>query len=338
MAKATETYHSILKNIKQGQIAPFYLLYGEETYYIDLISKHIQEELLDESAREFDLTIVYGKDLPSITPVIETARQFPMMGQRQVVVVREAQLIKDWSGLEAYAKHPQPTTVLCICYKYGKPDMRRAAFKEIAARGVSGMFQKLKDYEVAPWILTYARQHQVEMTSGTPELLAEYLGSDLQRIVNEMDKLIVGMPPGQHKITPELIERNIGISKDYNVFELQDALIQGDVLRCNRIIRYFDDNPKQNPLESILGSLFFFFSNLMIYHYINDKRENNVSQILGINPNQVKNYAAAARRFNQWKTLHTITWLTEADARKKGLDYTNGSVGILQELVYKILH
>ncbi len=345
-----KTVAEILLSLRQGQYAPVYVLHGDESYYIDKIAGYIEEHALDEMAREFDQTIVYGRDLPGadISSVIAAARGFAMMGGKKVVIVREAQTIKKWEALSLYLDNPQPDTILVICYKYGKVDGRQSVWKKVEkARGVMFLSEKLRDYQVEKWIRDYIAAKNAELRQQGDEviiddritgLLAASLGTDLTAIVGALQKLIDGRPAGVHTIDASLVERNIGISKDFNVFELQDALIRGDVVKANRITQYFASS-KDHPMIKELGLLFTFFSNLMIFHYLQDKSDRAVMPALGISQFAVKDYAAAARRFNAMKTFHIIGYFRETDARLKGINNPSAKdADLWKELIYKILH
>lgn len=332
-------------SLRKGNYAPMYFLCGEEPYYIDKVSDYIEHHCLDDMAREFDQTIVFGKDYErDMGPIIAAARRFPMMG-RQIIIVKEAQNIKKWDPLEFYLQQPMPTTVLVFCYKYGKPDKRLKVFKDFEkAGGVMMESNMLRDYQMQKWILDYVRRWSAEKNLDisidlkAAMLLVDSLGTDLTKIVGELDKLVIGIPQGTKVITPELIERNIGISKDFNVFELQSALREGDVLKANRIVRYFAQS-KQHPLQKELISLFSWFQNLMIYHYLPDKSEPAVAKALGVNPYFVKDYAAAARRYSAGKVFRIIGYIRETDARSKGINNPSADdLALWQELIYKILH
>lgn len=311
---------------------------GEEPYYIDVISDYIQKNILDETEKEFDLTVLYGKDV-DINIVINAAKRYPMMGTHQVLIVKEAQLIKDWDNLIHYLSNPLKSTLLVFCYKYGNPDKRKKWFQEVIETGTVYESVKLRDYEVGSWISKYCKLRNVQIDEKATAMLAEFLGTDLSKLVNELDKLILTKPGDSHSITPELIEKNIGISKDFNIFELQMALVNKDILKANRIVRYFADNKKANPMVLTLSQLFKFFSDLMIYHYLSDKSQGNVASELRINPYFVKDYQKAAQSFGAWKTMNIISFIRETDARYKGIDNPSTVEGdLLKELVFKILH
>lgn len=340
------TCEQIIKSLSAGQYAPVYLLCGDEPYYIDRVSDWIENNVLDESAKAFDLTVVYGRDLAGadIAPAIGAARGFAMFGGAKVVIVKEAQTIKKWDALALYLDNPQPSTLLVICYKYGTPDKRTAWWKKADKQGVVMVSEKLRDYKVEEWIRNYLANciresgETITVDPKVPKLLADYIGADLSAIVSAVDKLLLGRQAGQKTIDATLVERNIGISKDFNVFELQDALIKGDVVKANRITQYFASS-KDHPMVKELGIIYNFFANLMIYHYLPDKNERVAAPALGINPFFVKDYAAAAKRYPAAKTFKIIGYFRETDARLKGIDNPSAKDNDLwKELIYKIMH
>ena len=343
-------YEEVMIGLKQGKYAPAYMLCGKEPYYIDKVADYIEQNVLDEMAREFDQTIIYGKDLSSgdVSPVIGAARGFAMMGGYKVIIVKEAQNIKKWDALAMYMDNPQPSTILVFCYKYGSPDKRLALFKNWEKKGgVLMESDPLKDYQVEKWIRDYVAQRNKELKANGDEvqiddkvtkILADSIGSDLTQIVGALQKLIDGRPEGIKVIDAALVERNIGISKDFNVFELQDALIKSDVVKANRITQYFASS-KDHPMVKELGILYGFFANLMIYHYLPDKSERAVASALGINPYFVKDYAAAAKRYSAGKTFAISGYFRETDARLKGINNPSAKdADLWKELIYKIMH
>ncbi len=331
-------HEQILQSLKQKKYAPIYFLMGEEPYYIDLISDYIQYEILDESQREFDLSVLYGKDVDIVT-VINAAKRFPMMSPYQILIVKEAQHIKDLDKLQFYIQHYAPATILVICYKYGTVDGRKKWVNELKKTGVLFESKKLRDYEMSAWIAKYAKSKDLQIEEKAMVMLTDFLGTDLSKVANELDKLAITKPAGSNRITPEIIEKNIGISKDFNVFELQDALIKKDVLKANRIINYFADNKKANPIQMVIAQLFGFFSNLMIFHYLPQKTAEAAAAEFKIHPFIARNYLTAAKSFNAWKTMNIITSIRETDARSKGIDNVSADEGdLLKELVFKILH
>jgi len=335
-----------MKALKAGEYAPVYVLCGEEPYYVDRVYEFIAANALDEMAREFDQQVLYGRDLQGadISPVIGAARGFAMMGGRKVIIVREAQAIKKWESLAAYLDNFMPQTVLVICYN-GKPDKRQGVWKKAAEHQQVVWLQsdKLREYEVERWISAYIqdfkRQHpEINIDPKVAPLLADYIGTDLSAIVGALQKLIDGRPEGVNTIDAALVERNIGISKDYNIIELQSALIRGDVVKANRITQYFASS-KDHPMIRELAPLFTFFSNLLMYHYLPDKSQAVVAKELGINPYFVKDYQTAAKRYPAGKTFLIVGYLREIDARLKGINNPSAKdADLWKELIYKILH
>ncbi len=338
MAKQGTTFEQVMSDLRRKAYKPVYLLMGEEAYYIDQISDYIQTNVLDENQREFDLTVVYGKDTDMVT-IVNAAKRYPMMSPYQVVIVKEAQSVKVWDPIQFYLDNPSQTTILVLAYKYGSPDKRKKWVQDIVKKGVVFESEKLRDYELGAWINAYSRSKNVTVDVKAIQMLTEFLGTDLSKVANELDKLLLTKPANTSVITPEQVEKNIGISKDFNVFELQDALITKDVFKANQIIRYFADNKKNNPMIMVLPQLFNLYSNLMIYHYLADKSQANVASELKINPYFVKKYELAAKNYGAWKTMNIISWIRETDARGKGVDSNAVEEGeLMKELVFKILH
>ena len=339
-------YEDIMKALRAGEYAPVYILCGDEPYYSDRVYEFVAANALDEMAREFDQQVLYGRDLPGadISPVIGAARGFAMMGGRKVIIVREAQAIKKWEALGAYLDNLMPQTVLVICYN-GKPDKRQGLWKKAADHPQVVWLQsdKLRDYEVERWITNYIQefrnQHsEVSIDPRVAPLLADHLGTDLSAIVGALQKLIDGRPEGVNTIDAALVERNIGISKDYNIMELQAALIRGDIVRANQITQYFATS-KDHPMLREMAPLFTFFSNLLMYHYLADKSQANVAKELGINPYFVKDYVTAAKRYPAGKTFLIIGYLRDTDARLKGINNPSAKdADLWKELIFKIMH
>ena len=344
-------YDEVMIGLKQGKYAPAYMLCGKESYYIDLVANYIEQNVLDEMAREFDQTIIYGKDLSGgdVSAVIGAARGFAMMGGYKVIIVKEAQHIKKWEALAMYMDNPQPSTILVFCYKYGSPDKRLALFKNWEKKGgVLMESEQLRDYQVEKWIRDYVAdeanrrkakgEEEIRIDEKVAKILADSIGTDLTQIVGALQKLIDGRPEGVKVIDAALVERNIGISKDFNVFELQDALIKGDVVKANRITQYFATS-KDHPMIKELGILYGFFANLMIFHYLPDKSDRVAASALGVSPFFVKDYAAAAKRYSAGKTFAIIGYFREIDARMKGINNPSAKdADLWKELIYKIMH
>ena len=339
-------FNDIMTALRADTYAPIYILCGEEPYYIDRVYEFIVGNALDEMAREFDQQVLYGRDLQGadIAPVIGAARGFAMMGGRKVLIVREAQAVKKWDALAAYLDNLMPQTVLVICYN-GKPDKRQGVWKKAVDHPQVVWLQsdKLRDYEVEKWISAYIQdfktQHpEVTIDPRIAPILADFLGTDLSAIVGALQKLIDGRPEGVNTIDTALVERNIGISKDYNIIELQTALIQGDIAKANRITQYFASS-KDHPMIREMAPLFTFFSNLLMYHYLPDKSQAAVARELGINPYFVKDYQAAAKRYPAGKAFLIMGYLREIDARLKGINNPSAKdADLWKELIFKIMH
>lgn len=343
-------FDDIMRALRAGEYANIYILCGEEPYYTDRVYAYVAENALDEMAREFDQQVVYGRDLQGadIAPVIGAARGFAMMGGRKVVIVREAQAVKKWDALNAYLDNLMPQTVLVICYN-GKPDKRQGVWKKAAEHPQVVWLQsdKLRDYEVEKWIVGYIQEYNQRLAVSGERLtvdprvapiLADHLGTDLSAIVGALQKLIDGRPEGVNTIDVALVERNIGISKDYNIMELQAALIRGDVVKANAITQYFASS-KDHPMIREMAPLFTFFSNLLMYHYMPVKTKDIVARELGINPYFVRDYETAAKRYSAGKTFLIIGYLREVDARLKGINNPSAKDAELwKELIYRIMH
>ena len=339
MAKQEITCDDILKELRAKQYRPVYYLMGEEPYYIDLIADHITDNILTETEKEFNLTVVYGADV-DIATVINAAKRYPMMSEHQVVVVKEAQNIRNMEELSYYLQKPLLSTILVICHKHGVLDRRKMLAAEIEKTGVLFESKKVMDAQLPAFITSYMKRKGIDVEPKATAMLADFVGADLSRLTGELEKLIITLPKGHTRVTPEQIEKNIGISKDYNNFELRNALVEKDVLKANKIIKYFEENPKTNPIQMTLSLLFGFFSNLMLAYYAPEKSEQGIANMLGLRtPWQAKDYLAAMRRYNGVKTMQIIGEIRYADAKSKGVGNPSLSDGdILRELVFKILH
>jgi DNA polymerase III subunit delta len=332
------TYEEIISDLKNRIFKPVYFLAGEEPYYIDLITDYIQEKVLTESEKAFNQIVIYGDDT-NIPAIIDTARRFPMMASHQVLIVKEAQSLKKLEDLVIYLEKPLLSTILVFSYKYKTIDKRTKLYKTLESHGVYFESAKLRDYQIPPWIDRYLMLKGIKTEPNSSAMLTEYLGTDLHKIVNELDKLIITLPQGKPVITSALIEKNIGISKDYNNFELQKAVGERNILKANMIVQYFADNPKDNPIMVSIASLFGFFSKLLTFHYLTDKSKNNVAAILKVNPFFVKDYETSASKYNVAKTVQIISLLRTYDLKSKGCGDPGTEPGdLLKELVFRILH
>lgn len=338
MAKET-TYEEIVRSIKNHDYKPVYYLMGEESYYIDKISEYILQTVLKEEEREFNQTVLYGSDT-DISTVINAAKRYPMMAERQVVILKEAQHVKRMEDLVYYVQKPLQSTILVICHKNGTLDRRKKLAAEIEKVGFLFESKKMKDSQLPGFITSYLKRKSVEIEPKASEMMAEFVGTDLSRMAGELDKLVITLAPGIRRVTPEQIERNIGISKDYNNYELRSAIVAKDVLKANRIIKYFSENPKTNPIQMTLSVLFGFFSNLMLAYYAPDKTEQGIANQLGLKSAwQAREYMAAMRVYSGVKVMQIIGEIRYCDAKSKGVE--NASLSdedLLRELVYKILH
>lgn len=339
MAKQELTSDDILKELRAKQYRPVYYLMGEEPYYIDVISDYIEGHVLTDTEKEFNLTVVYGADV-DIATIINAAKRYPMMSEHQVVIVKEAQSVRGMEELVYYLQKPLLSTILVICHKHGVLDRRKKLATEIERTGILFESKKLRDTQLPGFITTYLKRKGVDIEPKATAMLTEFVGADLSRMAGELEKLIITLPKGTTRVTPEQIERNIGISKDYNNFELRSALVEKDVLKANRIIKYFEENPKNNPIQMTLSVLFGFFSNLMVAYYAPEKSEQGVASYLGLKtPWQAREYLAAMRRYSGVKTMQIIGEIRNADALSKGVNNSSISNGdILRELIFKILH
>ncbi|MBD1431095.1 MULTISPECIES: DNA polymerase III subunit delta [Sphingobacterium] len=331
----------ILSAIKQRKYKPLYLLHGEESHYIDVICDAIESTVLNDAQKGFDQTILYGKDVDFST-IISAAKRYPMMSDYQVIIIKEAQGLK-WKGEEGvemlakYVENLTPTTILLFAYKHGKFDKRTKLYKAIEKAGIVFESEKLYDNKVAPWIVDEIQSQGRKIHPQAAALMAEYLGTDLSKVANEVQKLILNVSK-EREISVQDIEQNIGISKDFNVFELNNALGKRDALKAIQIVDYFAANPKSNPVVLVMGTLYGYFSKVLKYHYLPDK--STAAKELGVNPYFVKDYEYAARNFNKLKLFHVMTILKDYDLKFKGLDAgPNTSVGdLLREMIFKILN
>lgn len=332
------TYEEIISDLKKRIFKPVYFLAGEEPYYIDLITEYIEEKILPESEKSFNQVILYGEDT-SVPAIIDAARRFPMMASHQVIIVKEAQSLKKIEDLIHYLEKPLLSTILVINYKYRDLDKRTKFFKALERLGVYFESPRLRDYQVPAWIERYLMTMGIKTDPNASAMLTEYLGNDLHKIVNELQKLIITLPAGKPVITTSLIEKNIGISKDYNNFELQKAVGEKNVFKANQIVHYFADNPKDNPITLSIASLFSYFTKVLMYHYLPDKSKNNVAASLKINPYFVREYELAASKYSAAKTVRIISLLRTYDMKSKGYGDLSSEPGdLLKELVFKILH
>ncbi len=326
----------IVNDIRKGVLKPIYFLFGEEPYYIDKISDFIANTILTEEEKGFNQMVLYGKDV-TVEDIVGNAKRYPMMAERQVVIIKEAQhLNRTIESLVSYVKNPQMTTVLVICYKYKKLDKRKPLYKTLKKNSVVFESKQLRDYQIPAWIQKTGKNLGFSIPQKSSMLLAEHLGTDLGRIVSELNKLKLMLPEGT-EITPAHIEEHIGISKDYNNFELKKAIGERDILKATKIITYFAQNPKDNPFVLTITLLNMFFIQLLQYHGLKDHTPKNVASTLRINPYFVNEIQTAARNFPMKKVSQVISHLREMDLKSKGVGATQiNQADLLKELLVKI--
>jgi DNA polymerase III subunit delta len=330
------TFEAILSDLKAGRYKPVYFLMGEEPYFIDVITDYVVEKALPESDKAFNQLVMYGRDT-EMSNIITSARRYPMMASKQLIVVKEAQQMRNLDGLENYLNFSMPTTVLLFAYKYKKIDKRTKLAKLLNEKCVLFESDKVREDKVPAWIIGHLNGLGFQIEPKAATLLTDFLGNDLGRIEKELEKLRLVLEPGSKQITAAHIEKNIGISKDYNNFELNRALVSHDIVKANRIIAYFTKNPRNNPFVLTISSLFYYFAKLLLYHGLPDKSKDVVARELGINPYFVAEYQQASKVFPLLKTRQIISWLREYDLKAKGgSPATEGD--LLKELTFKILH
>lgn len=328
----------LVTDIKNGNLKPIYFLMGEEPYYIDKISDFIEHNVLAEEERGFNQMVLYGRDV-SVEDIVGNAKRFPMMAEYQVVIVKEAQdLSRTIEKLASYADNPQPSTVLVVNYKYKKIDKRKALYKSIKKSGVVYESKKLYENQVADWIRRVLSPKGYSISPKAAQMLVEFLGTDLSKINNELEKLQIILPKGT-QISPEHVEENIGISKDFNNFELRKAIGERNAVKAYRIANYFAENPKDNPMVVTVSLLFNFFSQLLHFHGLTDKSPRNVASALKVNPYFVKEYITAARNYPMRKVSTVVATLRTFDVKSKGVGANAVPQGdLLKELLSTILN
>ncbi len=341
MAKKDTNQHvAILQDIRERRFKPVYLLMGDESYYIDLICDAIIANALNETERDFNQTILYGADVDDFALVVNAAKRFPMMAERQLIVVKEAQNIKGIDNLSYYLQKPLMSTILVICYKNGTLRNKKI-IAGIESIGVVYESKKLYDNQLPAFINNYVAAKSLSIEPKAVSMLADFVGNDLSRLSGELDKLAISLPEGSMRITPETVERNVGISKDFNNYELLNAIISRNASKVAQIVQYFEHNPKNNPLVVTISVLFNFFSNLMLCYYSPDKSETGIMKELNLRSSfQARDYLAAMRSYNAFKCIDIIALLRQYDARSKGIGSgaSSNDGDLLKELVFKILY
>ena len=335
------SYETIMRDLKARHFSPIYILMGDESYYIDKISDYIAEHVLRPEERDFNQTVVFGSDI-SASQIVDSAKAFPMMAEKRVVIVKEAQNLKGTEPLVKYFKQPVVSTVLVLCHKNGSIDKRK---KIIPAAQIGGAVifesKKLYERELPGFITSYFMQHEITVEQKAAQMIADHVGADLHRLTSELDKILISFSEADRMVTPEIVEKEIGVSKDFNAFELRSAIIQRDVYKANLITKYFDNNPKAGSLFSFLPMLFSYFENLMIAFYSpNRSNENALAQFLELrNGWAARDYLTGMRNYSGMKTMQIISKIREIDAKSKGLDNPNtASSELMKELIFFILH
>ncbi len=339
-AKQGVTFQSIMQDLKNRSFAPFYLLMGDESYYIDSISDYIASHVLSPEESDFNQTICFGSDVTAVQ-VADMARRYPMMAEYQVIIVKEAQNIRSLEALEKYLKNPVKSTILVWCHKNGKIDARKKVLGLAQSVGVVFESKKLRDYQLPDFIQNYLKPKKISIDPKSCQMIADYIGADLSRIVSELDKILIYLPEDDRRITPEVVEKEVGVSKDFNAFELRNAIVSKDVFKANQIIKYFDNNPKAGSLYSFLPLLFSFFQNLMIVHYTpNKSSEQDIARALDLKSAWgSKDFITGLRNYSARKTMEIISKIREVDGKSKGLDNPNtGAEELMKELIFFILH
>lgn len=333
------TFEQIVTEIKARKYRPVYLFMGDEPYYIDELTDMLTETVLPEEERDFNQSILYGMET-NVTAVITMARSYPMMSDHQLIVIKEAQNLSKIEELEVYVKNPLQSTILVLNYKGGSLDKRKKLYAEIDKMGAIFESKKIPEYKIPAFITSYILSKGLSIDQKSAQMLSDYLGNDLSKLTNEIAKLLIAIPPGQMRITADLIEENIGISKDFNNFELLNAIINKNIFKVNQIADYFEKNPKNNPMIMTMSVLFNFFSNLMICYWAKNKTEQGLATELGLrNPYQAKDYVIALKNYNAFKCMEIIGLLRIYDAKSKGVDNNSAPDGeLLKELLYKITH
>ena len=339
MAVKTVTFEALRNDIENRNFKPIYLFMGEETYFIDVLTDLLEEKVLSDAEKDFNMMLFYGVD-SNVNTIISSARRFPMMAEHQLVIVKEAQELDRFDDLNIYAKKPMPSTILVINYKHGTVDKRKSVVKSIEKVGVVFESKKLYENQVPAFIRSYYRERGIGIDEKSAQMLTDFVGNDLSRLIRELEKLEIALPETQKRITAELVEKNVGISKDYNNFELLKAITEKDALSANRIVNYFDKNPKNNPIQVTLSVLFNFFGNLLECYWLPNKSEQHIMKTLGLRSVYfARPYLTALKYYDANKVMEIISLLRTYDAKSKGIDNISASPGeLLKELVYKIMH
>lgn len=339
--KSSVTFDTVMRDLKAKKYAPVYILMGDESYYIDRVTDYIEKNVLEPDDRDFNQTVVFGADVTA-AQVVDMAKGYPVMpATHRVVIVKEAQGLKSFDALERYFEKPLVSTVLVIAYKNGTIDRRKKVVGKAESVGVVLESKKKRDYELPTFIETYLKKNNVAIDPKSASMIAEHIGADLSRLISELNKVMISLPDDNRRVTPDIVEREIGVSKEFNIFELKTAIIERNVFKANQIVKYFDKNPKAGSLFSCLPLLYTYFQNLMLAFYAPDKNnDNNLAAFLELKSVWgLKDYRVGMRNFSAMKTLQILSKIREIDAKSKGLDSLNTSTDdLMRELIFFILH
>ena len=341
MAQATVTYDSVMSELKARHFKPIYYLMGDESYYIDKISDWIAENVLQPEERDFNQTVLFGSDV-NASQIVDAAKRYPMMSEYQVLIVKEAQNVKNVEPLEKYLKAPMPSTILVMCHKNGTIDGRKREYvKAIQQAGVLFESKKLRERDLPAFIEQYLKAREASIDPKSTQMIADAIGADLSRLTGELDKVLLGLPEQDRRVTPQVVEDQIGVSKDYNAFEFRDAIVNRNILKANQIIKYFDENPKAGGLYALLPMMFSYFQNLMLAYYCPQKgSQEALAQWLDMkSPWGARDYMTGMRNYSGMKVMQIISKIREIDAKSKGLDNPNTPPGaLMKELIFFTLH
>ena len=341
MAQPTVTYDSVMSELKARHFKPIYYLMGDESYYIDKISDWIAENVLQPEERDFNQTVLFGSDV-NASQIVDAAKRYPMMSEYQVLIVKEAQNVKNVEPLEKYLKAPMSSTILVMCHKNGTIDGRKREYvKAIQQAGVLFESKKLRERDLPAFIEQYLKAHGASIDPKSTQMIADYIGADLSRLTSELGKVLLGLPEQDRRVTPQVVEARIGVSKDFNAFELRDAIVNRNILKANQIIKYFDENPKAGGLYALLPMMFSYFKNLMLSYYCPQKgSQEALAQWLDMkSPWGARDYMTGMRNYSGMKVMQIISKIREIDAKSKGLDNPNTPPGeLMRELIFFTLH
>lgn len=341
MPETAITYESVMHDLQQRKFRPVYYLMGDEPYYIDKISDWIAENVLQPEERDFNQTVLFGSDVTA-SQIVDAAKRYPMMSEYQVLIVKEAQNVKNVEALEKYMKAPMPSTILVLCHKNGTIDGRKREYvKAIQQAGILFESKKLRERDLPGFIERYLKAQEASIDSKSTQMIAEAIGADLSRLTGELDKVLLSLPEQDRRVTPQVVEDQIGVSKDYNAFELRDAIVNRNIEKANRIIKYFDENPKAGGLYALLPMVFNYFQNLMLAFYCPQKgSQEALAKWLDMkSPWGARDYLTGMQNYSGMKVMQIISKIREIDAKSKGLDNPNTPPGeLMRELIFFTFH